>query len=397
MAAPLSAKKRRMFAFGAGLLSLLLLGVVAEIGLRFTLKAPPFPGLLFSSELKAEMSSGPQNSPELIRWSSPRLTGTQVQAPPRGSKLTQLIASGSGFWSFKVGINPYPKPGSAGRARLELTNGELIYDVAYEFDERGRRYTGPVETSKIPALFLGCSFTLGEGVNGSETFAAQFGKHAPKFQPYIMAFHGWGPNNLLSVTQARDYTSDIKASQNSTEGIAIYTYIDDHLNRVIGASNLTETFHWSGLLPAYHLEDGKPKTEGSLKDVHPWQMQLMSFYRHSFLRSYLFTSFFPELPILRPSHFDLMAAILEELKQEVRQQSGISRFIVLFYPSHGWLAPWLIPRLHARGIETIDWSKTDLDQYVNPSRIPYDGHPSKEAHAIIGQELARELMRPQAQ
>ena len=43
------------------------------------------------------------------------------------------------------------------------------------------------------ALFLGCSYTFGDGVGDSETLPAPFGARAPAYHVYNFATTGYGP------------------------------------------------------------------------------------------------------------------------------------------------------------------------------------------------------------
>lgn len=379
-------------AIGLGVLTVLLAGFAGEIVLRSTRKNLPFPGFVFTEDLITKESQRPQSPPpEITRWATPRLTTD----PPLWFPGPTLRTKQGKYRSFKPGVGYYAHPGSMGISRLSTPEGEKIYEVLYMFDKYGRRRLGgSTDTKKSPALFLGCSFTLGEGVEGHESFPAQFGIHAPQFQPYTMAFHAWGPANLLMLAREPEFAADLRQLKNAATGVIVYTYIDHHLNRVIGASDIANDSWWYGALPAFQRENGRLKTEGSFREIHPLRSFFMTIYTNVLRRSYFLSEIFPALPFIRPQHFDLVADIIEDLGREARLKSGIPRFVVLFYPQSATAAR-LIPRLHARGIETIDWSTIMLTRYAQPTHIPYDGHPTKEAHAVIGRELARELTRAQ--
>jgi hypothetical protein len=99
-------------------------------------------------------------------------------------------------------------------------------------------------------IFVGGSNTFGDGLNDDESFAETLIKMniLPKYEPYIMAYEGWGPNNILARMLDPYWHLFIKQKS----GVMVYFFILNHISRVCGEDSY---FDWSsGVAPAYGIE-----------------------------------------------------------------------------------------------------------------------------------------------
>lgn len=140
--------------------------------------------------------------------------------------------------------------------RTNLIMGEdTIYDVYYSSDKYGRRIPSSEMESdsfihKKHAVFLGCSFTFGDGIDDNSTFPFMFQKMHSEYKSYNYGVSGYGPNQISLLFDKR-VNSINQTSIPEDSGICVYTYIDDHLNRVYGSS---EYLLWGSKTPDVSVE-----------------------------------------------------------------------------------------------------------------------------------------------
>ena len=124
---------------------------------------------------------------------------------------------------------------------LKIFGKDTIYNVLYSSDKYSRRvadYIDTIEPATIKskhALFLGCSYTFGEGLPYESTFSYLFEKNNPDYKSYNYGYKGYGPHQ--SALFFKDGVNTLnKEAIEQNEGFAVYTFINDHLNRVYGGS-----------------------------------------------------------------------------------------------------------------------------------------------------------------
>ena len=128
--------------------------------------------------------------------------------------------------------------------------GQLLYQATYTTDAYHRRVT-PIahpEQRHNFLLFFGCSMTFGLGVYDDETMPFYVAQYASHYRPYNYGVAGYGPHHMLAQLQRGNLTKEI----HEPHGIAVYTFIDDHINRVLGAMR---AYTQSGVhVPIYTLD-----------------------------------------------------------------------------------------------------------------------------------------------
>ena len=157
-----------------------------------------------------------------------------------------------------------PEPDNKYHAVMKR-NGKKVYDCLYTFDEYIRRITPSSDKNFKTkfALFFGCSFTIGEGVNDDETMPHYFSECMP-YMSYNYGFPGYGPQNMLAKLQDKG----IRAEMPERDGILIYTFIDDHICRAIGSMRVYN--EWATNLPYYILSNGKLTRKGLFGSASRW-------------------------------------------------------------------------------------------------------------------------------
>lgn len=251
-----------------------------------------------------------------------------------------------------------------------------------EWDKYRRRLT-PTENlqgrSKY-ALFLGCSFTFGDGVRDNETLPYFFGEMVPTYQPYNYGRSGAGPQQMLVTLQ----NSHINKQITEKEGILIYTFLDQHINRTIGSMRAV------GELGPFHPyffinKHNELVQKGSFASGRPFLTRL---YRIIF-RSQLARFFHIELPpLIREQDVYLTYRIIKESARLYQAQFKNSNFYILFYPGSRY-ARRIIPYLENDGIKYLDYSWIDFRNKA--FRLEGNPHPAPLAYRTLAERIAKDL------
>ena len=290
------------------------------------------------------------------------------------------------------------RPGLGGGFRVNcscqwerrLRDGTLVFSVRLETDAHGRRvtpdhtemntwklgnygrfspdspsssspsFTSSSRTRSRLAVFLGCSFTLGAGVEASETLPAQLrGYHVVN-----AGASGFGPAQALALSSAPDLQG---------AALAVYTLIPGHIGRATGAWPVLGTY--GAGFPSYVMEGDGVKLEGSFRDVHPWRVW--------FAEQLAGLALFRRLPATyAPEDVELTARLLLATKERL----GAARFLVLAWP--GKQNRELLATLRAEGMEVFE---PEADEETRESLL--DGHPTKGAYRRVGEMLNDYLNR----
>ncbi|HPO13789.1 MAG TPA: hypothetical protein PLI09_10120 [Candidatus Hydrogenedentes bacterium] len=262
--------------------------------------------------------------------------------------------------------------------------GETVFKVISLTDDCGRRIT-PVENRLFRTKFLaffGGSFTYGHGVSDNETLAAQVAKWAPAYMPYNYGLPGYGPSQMLLQLLRHDLRDEIQEQ----EGIAIYTFIDEHVKRVIGTM-LTVT-NWAKGFPCFEERDGTLTYLGSFEQAHPYRSLFYRLASHE----YILRNYNIDIPFHLERHdIDLTAAIIEESAKRFAEIYPKSRFYVLLYPrmSH-MFGTQIMGRLQAHHIPCLDYRQ--LFENIPPEEVQFpDFHPTPESYARVARILVSDL------
>jgi hypothetical protein len=279
------------------------------------------------------------------------------------------------------------KSNYSGKFTQRFYDGQLAYDVEYRINGRGRRIThGELDSERVrPFYFLGCSYVFGEGVGQLDTLPSQAAQMHGDFQFYNYGMHGWGPGNVLRSIRHESFAADVGRKKG---GIAVYVFMDHHMNRALGTFDIYQRGHlWEGRLPYYRLKGpGEVEDKGMMDSGRPLRNFL---YRY--LSKLLVIQYFDLARFYRydQEDVDTVAAILSAIREGV-QNKAQADFYVVFYPGTR-SARALIPALDKLGVRTIDYSTVDLSRYTEHSpRLP-DGNPSAGAHKFLAYQILRDL------
>ncbi len=255
-------------------------------------------------------------------------------------------------------------------------SNEVIYDVTYSINPNGSRVTPIKNISSRDkfVLFLGCSFTYGEGVEDNQTLPYYLGSYTKEYQPYNFGFHGHGPFDILAQLENIDFKHEIK----EPNGIVIYSFIDDHVERMLGSIKVMQ---WKVADPYYQQTTlGKFKRKETFLTGRP----LETIFYYVLSKSKLLQALKFNWPGVHQPQIKQAAESIRQMKDKFSLKYPHSSFYVLLYP--GEFTQHLIPFLDQMNIKYLDYTKEPFD-YLNKN----DQHPSAMAYKKIATKITRDL------
>jgi hypothetical protein len=266
---------------------------------------------------------------------------------------------------------------------VKTLNGKPVIDIVMHVDSLSRRITPVADSlSTNPdryALFFGCSFTYGDAVNDNETIPYYFQKNNPGVQAYNYGFFGYSPRHMLARLQHKELPKQVVQK----DGIGIYTYIEDHVNRAIPSAG------WIGMYDGYfpNVEESSMQTDGVYRFIHPLKYRFGMMVYNSKVRQH-FAMDFPFA--YRPKDYELTANLIKKSQEEYKKQFKNDHFYVVMYPDALKKDSPMMGLLKERGINVIDYRNL----FPFPSKkyqLQHDGHPNPEAHRLLMDQLTRDL------
>ncbi|MBC7408196.1 MAG: hypothetical protein H7339_07390 [Arcicella sp.] len=251
----------------------------------------------------------------------------------------------------------------------------------FSTDTLSRRIIPTNENSKNVrdkyALFLGCSYTYGDGVSDNETMPYFFEQKAQHHLAQNYGFMGYSPLHSLALFQFRSLRKEIKEQQ----GFAVYTYINDQIDRVIPASRWIELM--KGRFP--NLIRQSMTTDGIFLKKHHVLYDFVLWASNTNTAQY-FRIGYPK--IHNDSHYQLVVDILKKTKEEYQHQFKNDNFYVIIFPGNP-LEPSMKTMFDHSGIKYFDYSKlVDLEK----NYLPFDSaHPKGEVYKLVMDKFYSDL------
>ena len=261
---------------------------------------------------------------------------------------------------------------------------DTIFNVVYVHDSLRRRIPETQEEienicdiKKIKhAIFLGCSFTEGEGLDYYSTFPFMFEQLNPEYKSYNYGIRGSGPHDIALLFNNADIIN--RSAIKEKDGFALYTFIPDHFNRVYGGS-LYFLSHQIKLFHNIYIENDSIVT----KKLPAWHISLVKIINNvSLLKRYL------KIRLDYPHNKDFyrrFADIVNYIAKKYWEINPQGNFYVAFYPNREYFYPY---RDYNEYSEWIDYLNpeikilktdlpSDLSERMGEYTISYDGHPTK--------------------
>ena len=257
---------------------------------------------------------------------------------------------------------------------------DTIYNVVYVRDSLGRRIPETKEeieniydiNNKKHALFLGCSFTEGEGLDYFSTFPFMFEQLNPEYKSYNYGVRGNGPHDIALLFNNAKIIN--QSAIKEKDGFTLYTFIPDHLNRVYGGSFY---FTWKPikLFHNIYIENDSIVT---IK-LPVWHIHLVKIINNvALLKRYL------KIELRYPHNEDFyrrFADIVNYIAKKYWEVNSQGNFYIAFYPYPEFELEYKDPKWINYLNPEIKILKFDLppdlyeryDEYI----IKNDGHPTK--------------------
>lgn len=298
------------------------------------------------------------------------------------------------IWAFDPAIGFVPRPHVKARLSVLGLDGHAVGEFDFYTDDRGARITSPVASTpdRAEVVTIGDSFTWGQGVDNEETFAARVG-HLLGVSVVNLAIPAHGTTQSLQR---------LRANQDLSPKLVVYSFITDHLQRNILAC---ARFFFPFCRDSSHVEwdesgnafiappagDGMARARLQVKAQREG-LDPLTWVTHGIdiIRSRI--AWYQSLRTVDDpvKQEQALRFLLGEMAQTVNAMHA--RLLIVFIPTHiGETAP---PEL-TRTIDALHDKLLFLDlsapfqRYSGASLyIPQDGHPSIAGHALIANEIA---------
>jgi hypothetical protein len=237
-----------------------------------------------------------------------------------------------------------PRPSNSGR-KVKLIEGDTVYDARYSFDAYSRRVLpGFSDSTTKFLLFFGGSRTFGEGVSDDECIPYYVSRDLGNPHVYSYSFSGWGPAQMLALLRERDLSQEVSGDS----GTAVLFMFGGHVRRTVGSWKIATKYNGGGIPFFYRDKDGGFVRKRMFVNGRPVKAVIFSLLSFS----PMFNFFVHDFP-LKPEDYAFTAELLQEIRSEMQDQIGVSRFVVFLHPGDPEVQP-IKPYLEAKGIEFLD-------------------------------------------
>jgi hypothetical protein len=259
---------------------------------------------------------------------------------------------------------------------------ETLYRYEAHIDQYHRRITHCTDVPRNGqfALFFGCSFTFGQGVCDEETLPSRFCNRVPGVEVENYACGGYGVQQMYCLLSR---SNEIRGELQASTGLALYVYIDHHLDRLRG------TVPWAAYTPHLEVEDGRVVYKGSFAAHTPLERadEWLKSYQVGRLIQKVFQP--DEPPSLHDQ--DKLARVCAASKEKVQALFPGSDLKVIIFP-YAVTAVSIKALLEKYGVDCLDYH--DLLNTSGLSRdemVFSDAHPRAKTIEIIADRLATDL------
>lgn len=266
-------------------------------------------------------------------------------------------------------------------------SGELLYDVKINFDGLGRRKVKipPNKANDTSMVFLGCSYTFGEGIEDFETFSSRLSEIFQNTNVYNLGKSG-GSINQTHFDLTHFEKDSMYQSIETKKIVLVYTFFQDHLIRLACNLRCMGQGDWMLKAPRYVLKNGTPVLTGVFKDYFFKNAFTDFIFKSSIFEYYNFQ--FPDS--FAESNIDLTVSLLNEIRREYEKKFQVLDFYVYVYENTGTkITNSLAKKLISSNIKPIIYVKyPDLDYFKNALYFSNDGHPTPMAHNIMADSIS---------
>ena len=305
------------------------------------------------------------------------------------AQMTRTTFEG-GYWDlfhYDADLGSSAVPGAGKRVAKKL-DGQLVYDVVYTIDAKGRRKTpqpGAPDEGGQALVFFGGSYAFGEGLDDDEILPSYAAALAPGYKVFNYGCLGYGPQQMLAMLERGELADDINAHACRL----VYVFNSCHFRRAIGSLRVASS--WGRCLPCYVLDgDQRLVRKGSFESGRPRRAELYKYFG-AFETLWYWNVDWPLC--LSGKHIEVTGRIIEESRNRLEGLFDSTGFHVLLYPDSPDAevsAHRIIPHLTGAGIDYLDYTGL-VDMADSQYAIPGDGHPTAMANETVASRLIHDL------
>jgi hypothetical protein len=247
------------------------------------------------------------------------------------------------------------------------------------FSRNDNKTTG---LKKKHAIFLGCSITFGEGLYFGSTIPFLFEYFNNDYKSYNYGVSNYGPHQLcLLFNEGINKINNLTIPEDS--GFCIYTYMDDHMNRVYGGSEYLTT---GGISPDVYINNNEIvySKRSSIQKKAAWLLnnsETMKYFNIQFR--------YPKTE----NFYKRFAGIINYTANKYWEIKPHSEFYIGMYPLKYCVEDTLWIRFLEKRIKVLHVLPPD-DYDTNPSyQIKNEGHPTKELNLYYVEEISKLIFK----
>ena len=261
-------------------------------------------------------------------------------------------------------------------ARVSATrkwSDTTLFRVTYTITDAGvRRTRGNARGDTW--LFIGCSFTFGEGVEDQETLPARFSEQLGWEANVVnLAVPGWGAHHMLRMLETGRLGGAVPPVKH-----VIYQAIQHHVKRAAGR------VYWNLGGPSYRLSGDSIRFAGPFHGSAG--TRALKILRKSDLGQILDGRYRAMPP--GDDEIELYARIVEKAAALSQKKLG-AQFSILFWDNDGdRTTKRIFDRLVSTGLPVIRTTSFLTRRELDSLRFPHDNHPTPEAYRRLAAGLA---------
>ena len=265
-----------------------------------------------------------------------------------------------------------PNPGTQVLA-IRTSGDSTLYRVTYTITNAGARRTrGNVQGDTW--LFMGCSFTFGDGVEDDETLPSRFSEQLGWTANVVnLGVSGYGAHQVL-----RQLETERLAGAAAPVKHVIYQALPAHVARTAGR------FQWGFGGPAYRVSGDSLRYDGPHHSTNV--IRILRLARRSDLMSLLLERLYYRRESTS-EEIEVYARVVEKAAALAKEKLGAD-FTVLFWDTDSPTTERVFDRLAATGVPIVRATSFVPERELVSLRIPYDFHPSPEVYRRLAAGLA---------